>query len=137
MWAVTQQYGNIDPTFDPAALAKGAGATFIGRESVSEAQKLERLFVKGFQHKGFSFFDIHSNCHVNFGRKNKMGTAKANLEWINGNLMNKNQWDKMTPEEQHEARKAGKFPKGILWQVEEPEYCELYDTVIEKAGGNK
>jgi 2-oxoglutarate ferredoxin oxidoreductase subunit beta len=43
----------------------------------------------------------------------------------------------MTPEEQHEARKAGKFPRGILWHVEEPEYCDLYDTVIEKAGGKK
>jgi len=136
-WSVTTQYGNIDPTFDPAELAKGAGATFIARESVAEAQKLERLFVKGFEHKGFSFFDIHSNCHVNFGRKNKLGSAVKNMEWIEGNLVSKAKWDKLSPEEQHKLRKEGKFPRGILWHVEEPEYCELYDTVIEKAGGKK
>jgi hypothetical protein len=34
-------------------------------------------------------------------------------------------------------RKQGKFPRGVLWQVEDDEYCDLYDTVIEKAGGKK
>ena len=128
MWSVTAQYGSVDPVFDPAKLAEGAGATFIGRESVSEAIKMERLFVKGFQHKGFSFFDIHSNCHINFGRKNKMGSAKVNLDWIDGNLVSKTEYEKLSEEE-----RKGKFVRGIIKHVEEPEYCELYDQVIEKA----
>jgi len=135
-WSVTTQYGNIDPSFDPAELAKGAGATFIGRESVSEAQKLERLFIKGFQHKGFSFFDIHSNCHVNFGRKNKMGQAKKLMDWIDGNLMSKAKWDKLSPEEQYELKKQGIKPKGILYQADEPEYCEEYYKLIDRVRGN-
>ena len=32
----------------------------------------------------------------------------------------------MTPEEQ-----VGKFPTGVLKQVEEPEYCDSYAKVIE------
>jgi len=135
-WSVTTQYGNIDPTFDPAELARGAGATFIGRESVAEAIKLERLFIKGFQHKGFSFFDIHSNCHVNFGRKNKLANAKKNMDWIEGNLIPKNKWDKLSEEEKYELRKQGKFPRGILYQKEEPEYCEEYYKLIDRVRGN-
>jgi len=135
-WSVTTQYGNIDPTFDAAELARGAGATFIGRESVAEAQKLERLFIKGFQHKGFSFFDIHSNCHVNFGRKNKLGQAKKLMEWIEGNLIPKNKWDKLTPEEQYELKQKGIKPRGILYQAEEPEYCEEYYKLIDRVRGN-
>ncbi len=135
-WSVTTQYGNIDPSFDPAELAKGAGATFIGRESVAEAQKLERLFVKGFQHKGFSFFDVHSNCHVNFGRKNKLANAKKNMEWIEGNLMSKSKWDKLTPEEQYDLKKQGVKPRGILYQAQEPEYCEEYYKLIDRVRGN-
>ena len=135
-WSVTTQYGNIDPSFDPAELAKGAGATFIGRESVSEAQKLERLFVKGFQHKGFSFFDVHSNCHVNFGRKNKLGQAKKLMDWIEGNLMPKAKWDKLSPEEQYELKKQGIKPKGILYETNEPEYCEEYYKLIDRVRGD-
>jgi len=135
-WSVTTQYGNIDPSFDPAELAKGAGATFIGRESVSEAQKLERLFVKGFQHKGFSFFDVHSNCHVNFGRKNKLGQAKKLMDWIDGNLMPKAKWDKLSPEEQYELKKQGIKPKGILYETNEPEYCEEYYKLIDRVRGD-
>jgi len=54
MWAVTQQYDNIDPTFDACELAKGSGATFIARELVNDPKKLEKVFVKGFQHRGFN-----------------------------------------------------------------------------------
>ena len=134
-WSVTTQYGNIDPTFDAAELAKGAGATFIGRESVAEAQKLERLFVKGFEHKGFSFFDIHSNCHVNFGRKNKMAQAKQNMDWIEENLIPKAKWDKLSEEEKYELKQKGVKPRGILYQKQEPEYTEEYYKLIDRVRG--
>jgi len=135
MWSVTTQYGNIDPVFDACDLAIGAGATFVGRESVSEPIKLERMFIKGFEHKGFSFFDVHSNCHVNLGRKNKMAQAKQNMDWIEGNLIPKNKWDKLSKEEQYELKKQGKFPRGILHHVEEPEYTEEYYKLIERVRG--
>ncbi len=79
MWTSTANYGNVDPTFDAAKLADAAGATFVARESVLDPQKLEKMFVAGFSHKGYSFFDVFSNCHINLGRKNKMGEAVQNL----------------------------------------------------------
>jgi 2-oxoglutarate ferredoxin oxidoreductase subunit beta len=134
-WSVTTQYGNIDPTFDACELAKGAGATFVARESVAEAQKLERIFVKGFQHKGFSFFDVHSNCHVNFGRKNKMAQAKQNMDWIEENLMPKAKWDKLSEEEKYELKQKGVKPRGVLYEAQEPEYTEEYYKLIERVRG--
>ena len=130
MWTVTMQYGNIDPTFDACKLAEGAGATFIARESVTEPKRIEKMFVKGFQHKGYSFFDVFSNCHINLGRKNKMGEAMDNLAWIDEITVGKKKYDNMSEEE-----REGLFPTGVLVEKEQPEYCELYDRVIEAAQG--
>ncbi len=129
MWTVTAQYGNVDPTFDACKLAEGAGASFIARESVLDPKKLEKIFVEGFTHKGYSFFDIFSNCHINLGRKNKMGEAAQNLKWIDGRTTSKRKYENMSEEE-----RKGLFPTGVLKKDEEAaEYCELYDKVIEAA----
>ena len=129
MWTVTAQYGNVDPTFDACKLAEGAGASFIARESVLDPKKLEKVFVEGFKHKGYSFFDIFSNCHINLGRKNKMGEAAQNLKWIDSRIVSKRKYDAMSEEE-----RKGLFPTGVLKKDEEAaEYCELYDKVIEAA----
>jgi len=129
MWTVTAQYGNVDPTFDAAKLAAAAGATFVGRESVLDPQKLEKLFVAGFKHEGYSFFDVFSNCHINLGRKNKMGAAVETLNWIKGRILPKKKFEALSEEE-----REGKFPTGILKQDETAEeYCHAYSRVIEAA----
>lgn len=128
-WTVTAQYGNIDPSFDPCRIAMAAGASFVGRESVISPKKIEKLLVEGFSHEGFSFFDIHSNCHVNLGRKNKMGDATKMLQWIESRLVSKNKFDTLSDEE-----KVGKFPTGVLkHDTSRIEYCKAYDGVIAKA----
>jgi|TARA_R110002050_G_scaffold167393_4_gene298059 2-oxoglutarate ferredoxin oxidoreductase subunit beta len=125
MWTVTMKRGNIDPTFDPCKLAIGAGASFVARESVTEPKKLERLLRNGLNHKGYTFFDIFSNCHINLGRKNKMNSAMANLDWIKEITVSKNKFEKLSDEE-----KVGKFPTGILKQDENAaEYTDLYEKV--------
>ena len=132
MWTSTAHYGNVDPSFDAAKLADAAGATFVGRESVIEPQKLEKLLVAGFSHKGYSFFDIFSNCHINLGRKNKMGEAVQNLKWIENRIVGKNKFELLSEEE-----RVGKFPTGILKHEEgKLEYCEAYDKVIHAAQNN-
>lgn len=110
MWTVTAKRGNIDPTFNACDLAMAAGASFVARETMLDPKKLEKIFVKGLEHKGYSFFDIFSNCHVNLGRKNKMATAMENLEWIDEITMAKTKYDKL--EENEEKGKL--FPTGIL-----------------------
>ena len=127
MWTVTMKRGNIDPTFDACKLAEGAGASFIAREKVSEPRKLEKVFVEAFKHKGFSFIDVFSNCHINLGRKNKMANAMENLDWIDQITVSKKKYDAMSEEE-----RKGLFPTGILKKDEEAqEYTAMYEKVKE------
>ncbi len=133
MWTVTQKVGNIDPTFDGCNLAIAAGASFVGRETMLDPKKLEKLLIKGFEHKGFSFFDIMSNCHINLGRKNKMVSAMENLEWINSITISKTKYDKLTPEEQ-----LNKFPTGVLKQdTKVREYCDMYQDIKDAHQGKR
>jgi len=124
-WTVSQKAGNIDPTFDACELAIAAGASFVGRETVNSPKKMEKLMLQAMEHKGFSFLDIQSNCHINLGRKNKMQSAMANLDWIDGNTVSKKKYDAMSPEEQ-----VNLFPTGILKQdTEVREYCDMYEDI--------
>ncbi len=125
MWTVSQKAGNIDPTFDACELAIAAGASFVARETVNNPKKLEKILLQAMEHKGFSFVDVQSNCHINLGRKNKMQSAMANLEWIDSITVSKKKYDKLSPEEQ-----LNLFPTGILKQDKEVrEYCDMYDDI--------
>ena len=124
-WTVSQKAGNIDPTFDACKLAIASGASFVARETMLDPKKLEKVLIKGFQHKGFSFFDIFSNCHINLGRKNKMDSAMKNLEWIDSITTPLSKWEKLSPEEQKNV-----FPTGVLKHNETAkEYCEMYEEI--------
>ena len=132
-WTVTQKTGNIDPTFDGCKLVEGAGASFVARESVTQPRKLEKVMVAALKHKGFSFVETLSNCHINLGRKNKMGSAMANLEWIDSISMPKKKWEALPEEEQ-----MNYLPTGILKQDENaPEYCEMYEEVKKAHQGKR
>lgn len=128
-WTVTAQWGNIDPNFDAAKLATAAGATFVGRETVINPTRIEKMLIEGFKHEGYSFFDIFSNCHINLGRKNKMGEATQMVKWIDDRTVSKAKFDTLSDEE-----KKGKFSTGILFKDENRiEYCKAYAKVKEAA----
>jgi len=133
MWTVSQKAGNIDPTFDACELAIAAGASFVGRETVNSPKKMEKLMFQAMEHKGFSFLDIQSNCHINLGRKNKMQSAMANLEWIDDITVSKKKYDALPPEEQ-----LNLFPTGILKQdTEVREYCDMYEDIKKVQQGER
>ena len=127
MWTATMERGNIDPTFDSCKLVEAAGASFVARETMIDPKKLERTLVKALEHKGFSYLEVFSNCHVNLGRKNKMASATSNLEWIDSISVAKTKFDML-----EESQKEGKYPTGVLKQDENAlEYCEAYEKVKE------
>ncbi len=133
MWTVSQKAGNIDPTFDACKLAEAAGASFVARETVNSPKKLEKILLQAMEHKGFSFVDVQSNCHINLGRKNKMQSAMANLDWIDQNTVSKKKYDAMSPEEQ-----LNLFPTGILKQDKEVrEYCDMYEDIKKVQQGER
>lgn len=129
-WTATAEYGNIDPNFDACALAKAAGATFVARESVLNPKRIEKILSEGFAHRGFSLMEIFSNCHINLGRKNKMGEAVQNLKWIDSITLSKAKFEAL-----EENDRVGKFPTGILHQEMRKEYCDAYEEIRHKAKG--
>ncbi len=133
MWTVTQKVGNIDPTFDACALGIASGASFVARESMLDPKKLEKIFVKAMEHRGFSFLDILSNCHINLGRKNKMVSAMDNLNWIDSITMPVKKYDALPEEE-----KLNIFPTGILKEDKTVrEYCDMYQDIIDAHQGKR
>jgi 2-oxoglutarate ferredoxin oxidoreductase subunit beta len=125
MWTVSQKAGNIDPTFNTCNLAIAAGASFVARETMLEPKKLEKMLIKAMQHKGFSMMEVLSNCHINLGRKNKMMSAMANLEWIDSITTSKKKYDAMSEEE-----RLNLLPLGVLKQdLEADEYCDMYAEI--------
>jgi 2-oxoglutarate ferredoxin oxidoreductase subunit beta len=125
MWTVTQKVGNIDPTFNACKLAIAAGASFVARETVNSPKKMEKIMVEAFKHKGFSFIEINSNCHINLGRKNKMNSAMSNLDWIDSITVPVKKYEKMTEEE-----RLNLLPTGILKQdTNVNEYCDMYAEI--------
>lgn len=128
-WTVTAQWGNIENNFDAAKLATAAGASFVGRESVINPDRITKLLKQGFSHEGYSFFDIFSNCHINLGRKNKMGEATQMLSWIKDRTVSKAKFDSLSDDE-----RAGLFPLGVLHHdTTRTEYTKAYDMVIKAA----
>ncbi len=133
MWTVTQKAGNIDPTFDTCKLAIASGASFVARETMTDPKKLEKMFIKAFEHKGFSMAEALSNCHINLGRKNKMVSAMDNLKWIDNITIPKKKYDELSKEEQ-----VNLFPTGILHQdTEADEYCDMNAEIIKVHQGNR
>jgi len=133
MWTVTQKVGNIDPTFDACALGIASGASFVARETMLDPKKLEKIFVKAMEHRGFSFLDILSNCHINLGRKNKMVSAMDNLNWIDSITMPVKKYNELPEEE-----KLNILPTGILKEdTNVREYCDMYQDIIDAHQGKR
>jgi len=133
MWTVSQKAGNIDPTFDGCKLAEAAGASFVARENVTAPKKLEKVIREAIAHKGFSYVEALSNCHINLGRKNKMVSAMENLDWIDSITLPKKKYDALSEEE-----KINYLPTGILKQdTENLEYCEAYKMIQDAHQGKR
>jgi len=127
----TAPYGNVEYAFDTAALAVGAGATFVARTSVYHAREAGRLIEKALRHKGFSVVEIISNCYTSYGRLNRFASPVAMLEWMRDNSVPVRAAAKMDPEELR-----GKFTRGVIVETEKPEFIEAYDELAERSSAD-
>ena len=123
----TAPYGMIEQSFDPVNLAKAAGASFIARGTVYHAPQLARLMSQAIEKKGFSLVEVISNCHTQYGRLNREGSAVKMINWQKEHSVSLAASEKMSPEELE-----GKFVTGVLHDVERPEYLEEYQKIIDR-----
>lgn len=125
-FAATAPFGNMERGFDPTTLAKAAGASYVARGTVYHVQQLDKLIYGGLQKKGFAMIEAFSNCHTYYGRLNKEGDAVAMLKWMKEHAMPAKAAKSLSPE-----KLEGKFLTGVLWDIDLPEYCDLYQKIID------
>jgi 2-oxoglutarate ferredoxin oxidoreductase subunit beta len=123
--ATTAPFLTIDPSFDVVELAKAAGATFVARTTTYHIQQMTDIIRQAILHKGFSVVEVLSQCPTYFGRKNKIGEAADMVAYFKEN----------TTPMGSKAKQENPYllERGIFVQEEKPEYCSLYEKVVQKA----
>ena len=127
-FASTATYGHIEHAFSIAELAVTAGAAFVARGTVYHAGLLEDIIEKAIKKRGFGVVEVLSNCHVQYGRRNKMGNPVTMMEWFKENAVTVEKARDIKPSSMED-----KFTIGVLADVEKPVYTEEYRKIQEKA----
>ncbi len=109
MYASTSPYGNVEPNFDVAELAVGAGATYVARGTVVQGLILEKYIKTSFKHHGTSVVVAESTCPIQFGRRNRLGDPVDLLHWLKEHSVSVNKAKKMSKEELEGKYLTGEF----------------------------
>lgn len=125
--ASTAPFGNIEPNFNISGLAQAAGASFVARSSVTQVRMLEKYIHMAMEKKGFSLVEVMTPCPTAYGRRNRLGTGLALMDWLKENIISQAKAANMTEEELN-----GKIVTGILVDRDKPEYTSEYLKLIER-----
>jgi 2-oxoglutarate ferredoxin oxidoreductase subunit beta len=128
--ATTAPFGSIEPNFDIAALAAGAGAAFVARETVAKPLLLDRLIERAIRKKGFSLVEALTPCPTTYGRLNKAGDAVEMTRYLKEHSASAAKAAGLTGEARQRA-----IVTGVLVDVDKPEYTEQYARLVERLGG--
>ena len=126
--ATTAPFGHIEHAFPIAELAVTAGASFVARGTVYHASQLDKLIEQAIIKEGFSVVEVMSNCHIQYGRRNKLGGAVEMMQGFKDNAVPVEK-----AREMDDAELAGKFPIGILADRDKPSYIKEYEKIRAQA----
>lgn len=126
--ATTAPYGNIEPPMPVCELAIAAGTSFVARSTVYHAVELDHFVEQAIGKNGFSLVEVASYCHTTYGRINRLGSAVDMMRQLKENSLTQAAAAKLPEEE-----RQGKIVRGVLCNVDKPEYIALYEQVIRKA----
>ncbi|WP_028584522.1 2-oxoacid:ferredoxin oxidoreductase subunit beta [Desulfogranum mediterraneum] len=130
--STTSLYGHIEHAFSIAELAVTAGASFVARATVFHGELLDRLIEQAMEKRGFAVVEVISNCHVQYGRRNKLGNAVEMLQSFKENSVTVTRAAKLSAEELE-----GKTTVGVLTDREMPISTEEYQKVRQRASTTK
>ncbi len=126
--ATTATFGNIEPSFDIAALCATAGAAFVARATVYHVNRMDDLFLQAIRKHGFSVVEVLSPCPTNFGRQNRQGSQIEMMQDYKRRAVPAERWNTLTEEE-----REGRFPVGVLVNRDLPTYLDSYRQVCGRA----
>lgn len=122
--ATTSPYGNVERSFDLCNLVQSAGGTYVARATAYHVRLLIRFLSEALMHQGFSFVEAVSQCPTYYGRRNRMASVKAMLEWQRDNAATLRQLERMDPED-----RASRLAIGVFHQEQVPEYVSRYEEL--------
>jgi len=126
--STTSVYGHIEHDFSIAELAVTAGASFVARATVYHAGLMDRLIEQAMRKRGFAVVEVISNCHVQYGRRNKLGGAVEMIRRFKEQAVDVQKAAKMSAGEL-----AGRITIGVLKDRELPISTEEYKKVRQRA----
>jgi 2-oxoglutarate ferredoxin oxidoreductase subunit beta len=121
-------YGHIEHAFSISELAVTAGAAFVARSTVYHAALADQLIEQAMIKPGFAVVEIISNCHMQYGRRNKIGNAIDMLTSFKEQAVTVK---KATTMEEEELQ--GKITIGVLADRDLPVSTDEYKRIREQA----
>jgi 2-oxoglutarate ferredoxin oxidoreductase subunit beta len=128
--SATAPYGHIEQPFPVCDLAIAAGASFVARSTVYHVTELDRIVEKALLKNGFSLVEVASYCHTTFGRANDLKSPIEMMRRLKENSVTASSAARMDEEPDE-----NQIVRGILQDVDKPEFTDLYDQVIQNAHG--
>jgi 2-oxoglutarate ferredoxin oxidoreductase subunit beta len=126
--AATAIYGHIEHAFSIAELAVTAGAAWVGRGTVYHANLLDQLIEQATLKRGFAVVEAISTCHVQYGRRNRLGGPVEMMNWQKEAAVRVEKAKTMSP-----AELKDKFSIGVLVDRELPIYTSELRKLRESA----
>ncbi|MCL7488425.1 MAG: 2-oxoacid:ferredoxin oxidoreductase subunit beta [Desulfobulbaceae bacterium] len=130
--STTSVYGHVEHAFSISELAVTAGASFVARSTVYHADLMDKLLEKAITKRGFAVVEVISNCHVQYGRRNRLGDAVEMITSYRDNAVTVRKAAAMTEEELE-----GKITIGVLADREMPVSTEEYARIRKQAQEKK
>ena len=128
--AATAPYGALEPNFDIAALAAGAGASFVARETVARPLMLDKLIERAIRKKGFSLIEAMVPCPTTYGRRNKAGDGCAMTRHLKQHSVSAKKAASLPPE-----KLEGAILTGVFVDADKPEFTEQYARLVKDLDG--
>ncbi len=126
----TSPTGAIEPGFDIAQLAAGAGASFVARETVAKPLILDKVIERAIRKKGFSLVEVMTPCPTTYGRINRAGDGAAMTRYLKEHSVSPAKAEALPAEELSEA-----VVTGVFVDVDKPEYTDQYAQLVQRVGG--
>ena len=127
-FAATAPYGNVESAFDICKVAQDAGAAFVARATVAQPLVLEKVIKQGIEKKGFSVIDAITPCPTIYSFFNKTGSGLKMIKSIREQSVTVKKFQGLSDDD-----KKGKIVCGVFADIEEDEYTDTYDRIVEKA----
>ncbi len=125
--AATAPYGNIEPPMPICEVARAAGASYVARSTVYHAVELDRFIEQAIRKNGFSVVEAVAYCPTTYGRMNKLGTTVDMMRKLKEDSISMTAAEKLSP-----AEREKKILRGVMLDIEKPEYTQQYEQLIQQ-----